>query len=160
MAICFSSGIWVLVLSTILISWTTSFDWNVLFRNSSLNSFAAAVISSDVLFSSERFLFKRASFHMLIAMVESEAARLSVSALFRNSAAHHLFIREKGVKDGHIDALITQAARINYKRKSVLKRWMMLESTNEWMDKKIQNHLSDGSGQTVKRGRSSVAVTA
>ena len=110
-----------LVLSTILISWTTSFDWNVLFRNSSLNSFAAAVISSDVLFSSERFLFKRASFHMLIAMVESEAARLSVSALFRNSAAHDL-VRVKGVKDGHIDALITQAARINYKRKSVLKR--------------------------------------
>ena len=59
---------------------------------------------------------------MLIAMVESEAARLSVSALFRNAAAHDLFIREKGVKDGHIDALITQAARINYKRKSVLKR--------------------------------------
>ena len=118
-----------LVLSTILISWTTSFDWNVLFRNSSLNSFAAAVISSDVLFSSERFLFKRASFHMLIAMVESEAARLSVSALFRNAAAHDL-VRVKGVKNDHFDALITQAARINYKRNQLAFEEKCLQKMN------------------------------
>ena len=118
-----------LVLSTILISWTTSFDWNVLFRNSSLNSFEAAVISSDVLFSSERFLFKRASFHMLIAMVESEAARLSVSALFRNSAAHDL-VRVKGVKNSLFDALITQAARINYKRNQLAFEERCLQKMN------------------------------
>ena len=129
MTICFSSGIWVLVLSTIVISWTTSFVRYVLFKNCSLNSFSADAISSVVLFSSVRFFFSRTCLHMLIATAEIGMPRFSSLILSRYAAIRGLRSWSKMSKKWNIFLEITWVRGRD-------KRWRGEDHQFRWLHKR------------------------